>query len=92
MRNIKDYGAIGDGNALDTAAIQRAIDDGGMVYVPRGVYRTGTLYLKSNGGLHLEAGAVLRPLFFFYLIALANVKGDCLWNKKVYCNKKNFVV
>ena len=59
MRNIKDYGAIGDGNALDTAAIQRAIDDGGMVYVPRGVYRTGTLYLKSNGGLHLEAGAVL---------------------------------
>ena len=59
MRNIKDYGAVGDGIALDTAAIQRAIDDGGMVYIPEGVYRTGTLYLKSNGGLHLAAGAVL---------------------------------
>ena len=60
MRNIKDYGAVGDGVALDTAAIQRAIDDGGIVYVPEGVYRTGTIYLKSNGGLHLAAGAVLR--------------------------------
>ncbi|MBQ8741815.1 MAG: hypothetical protein IJZ03_00435 [Clostridia bacterium] len=60
MRNIKDYGAVGDGIALDTAAIQRAIDDGGMVYIPAGVYRIGTIYLKSNGGLHLAAGAVLK--------------------------------
>lgn len=60
MRNIKDYGAVGDGIALDTAAIQRAIDDGGIVYIPAGVYRIGTIYLKSNGGLHLAAGAVLK--------------------------------
>lgn len=60
MRNIKDYGAIGDGETLNTAAIQKAIDDGGMVYVPDGTYITGTLYLKSNGGLHLAPGAVLK--------------------------------
>ena len=59
MRNILDYGAVGDGVTLDTAAIQQAIDAGGMVCIPAGTWRIGTLYLKSNGGLHLEHGAVL---------------------------------
>ena len=30
-----------------------------MVYFPPGVYLSGTLYLKSNGGLDLDPGAVL---------------------------------
>lgn len=40
--NIKDFGAVGDGIADDTAAIQAAIDatpaGGGTVYVPTGLY------------------------------------------------------
>ncbi len=60
MKNVKDYGAAGDGKTLDTAAIQKAVDSGGMVYIPKGVYITGTIYLKSNGGLHLAPGAVLK--------------------------------
>lgn len=59
MRNVMDYGAKGDGKTLDTAAFQKAIDAGGMVYVPEGSYKIGSLYLKSNGGLHLAAGSVL---------------------------------
>ena len=59
MQNVRDFGARGDGFTKDTAAIQRAIDAGGMVLLPPGIYLSGTLYLKSGGGLHLECGAVL---------------------------------
>lgn len=47
-RNVKDFGAVGDGKADDTAAIQKAIDHnqgnklnkpGGVVYLPAGVYK-----------------------------------------------------
>lgn len=57
MKNVKDFGAVGDGKTLDTKAIQEAIDSGGCVYFPCGTYLTGTLYLKSNGGIFLDAGA-----------------------------------
>ena len=59
MVNVRDFGAVGDGRTKDTAAIQKAIDAGGMVHFPPGVYLSGTLYLKSNGGLDLDPGAVL---------------------------------
>ncbi len=59
MQNVKEFGAVGDGKTIDTAAIQKAIDAGGTVYIPDGTYVTGTLYLKSNGGLYLSPGATL---------------------------------
>ena len=60
MHNIVDFGAVGDGITVNTRAIQKAIDMGGTVYIPSGVFVTGTLYLKSHGGLHLAPGAVLK--------------------------------
>ncbi len=59
MRNVRDYGATGDGKTPDTAAIQRAIDAGGIVHFPAGTYLSGTIYLKSGGGLDLAPGALL---------------------------------
>ncbi|MBQ7651352.1 MAG: hypothetical protein IJS15_10355 [Victivallales bacterium] len=59
MRNVRDYGAVGDGVTSDTKAIQSAIDAGGKVVFPSGTYKTGTLFLRSHGGLYLEPGAVL---------------------------------
>ena len=59
MKNIIDFGAVGDGVTDNTAAIQRAIDAGGVVYIPAGTFVTGTIYLRSNGGLELAPGAVL---------------------------------
>lgn len=57
---VKDFGAVGDGIADDTAAIQRAIDAGGIVHFPPGVYLSGSLYLRSGGGLSLDDNAVLK--------------------------------
>ena len=65
--NVKSapYNADSTGTNLTTAAIQSAIDaassyNGGIVYVPAGVYKIGNLQLKSNIKLYLEGGAVLR--------------------------------
>ena len=59
MNNVRDFGAVGDGKTSDTAAIQRAIDAGGEVIFPPGVYKSGTLYLRSHTGLRFEPGAIL---------------------------------
>ena len=64
MFDVKAFGAKGDGQALDTASIQKAIDacqagGGGTVNFPTGTYRAGTIDLKSNVRLHLAAGATL---------------------------------
>lgn len=63
--SVEDFGAVGDGTALNTPAIQKAIDQcraegGGCVSVPRGVFLTGTLRLYSHVELHLERAAVLK--------------------------------
>ncbi len=59
MQNVRDFGAKGNGIAKDTKAIQAAIDAGGIVHFPPGTYLSGSLYLRSNGGLELEPGAKL---------------------------------
>ncbi len=62
--DARAFGAAGNGTALDSPAINAAIDachaaGGGVAYVPPGVYRSGTVVLKSNVTLYLEAGATL---------------------------------
>lgn len=62
--NLKSYGAVGDGVALDTVAVQKAIDachaaGGGAVRVPAGDFQIGTIVLKSNVTLSLDYGASL---------------------------------
>ena len=56
------HGAAGDGKADDTAALNKAVDacaaaGGGQVFFPPGRYLTGTIHLKSNLTLLLDAGA-----------------------------------
>ena len=62
--NVREFGATGDGATLDTAAVQKAIDEvtgsgGGKVTVPAGTYLLGTIILKDNVTLHLDEGSTL---------------------------------
>ena len=56
--NVKDYGAVGDGVADDTEALQSALDkaNGRTIFIPTGVYKTTrTLVYPSNTNI-LGAG------------------------------------
>ena len=62
---LTDFGAVGNGEVLCTDAFAKAIDQlykmgGGHLVVPRGIWHTGPIVLRSNIDLHLEAGAVIQ--------------------------------
>jgi hypothetical protein len=65
--NIVDYKVDNTGKTIETAKINQAISDvsgkpgGGVLYFPTGgVYLTGTLLMKSNVKLYVDAGALIR--------------------------------
>lgn len=62
--DISQYGAVGDGKTLNTAFLQKAIDDcsnsgGGRVVFPAGTFLSGTVVLKNDVTLYLTKNAVL---------------------------------
>ena len=62
--SARAFGATGDGKTLDSPAINRAIAacagaGGGTVVLPAGTYLSGSIRLKSNIHLLIDAGATL---------------------------------
>ena len=62
--DVRKYGAIGDGKALDTDAVNRAIDaaaaaGGGVVVFPAGSYLCFSIHLKSFVHLLLLQGSTI---------------------------------
>jgi len=62
--NVRAFGAAGDGKALDTAAVNKAIDaaaaaGGGTVTFAAGSYLCHSIHLKSNVALYLDMGATI---------------------------------
>ena len=62
--NVRNFGAKGDGKALDTDAVNKTIDaaaakGGGTVYLPAGTYLCFSIRLKSNITIYLENGATI---------------------------------
>jgi len=62
--DVRDFGAAGNGQVLDTEAINKAIREasgagGGTVWFPAGTYLSFSIHLESNIPLYLDQGAVL---------------------------------
>ncbi len=62
--NVRQFGAKGDGQTLDSTAINQTIETaasagGGTVYFPAGTYLSGSIHLKSNITLYLGAGSTI---------------------------------
>lgn len=62
---ITDHGAVGDGQTLNTKAIQSAIDrcasdGGGVLVVPKGTFLTGSVFFKQGVDLHVAKDGVLK--------------------------------
>jgi polygalacturonase len=62
--DVRSFGAKGDGKAVDTAAINAAIEaaaaaGGGTVYFPSGAYLSFSIHLKSKVDLYLSQGCAL---------------------------------
>lgn len=63
--DVRQFGARGDGKAVDTAAVQKALDEcghagGGTVRFPAGTYLSQPISLHSKTTLLLDEGATLK--------------------------------
>ncbi len=61
-RDVKNFGAVGNGVTLDTAALQSAIiacPSGGSVWLHNGLFLSGTIFLKNNMTLFIDPTATL---------------------------------
>jgi polygalacturonase len=63
--SITDNGAVGDACTLNTKAIQKTIDacaaaGGGTVVIPKGIFVSGSIFLKQGVALEIEKDGVLK--------------------------------
>lgn len=72
--SITDFGGVGDGKTLNTKAFREAIyriehlRGGTLLYIPPGVYLTGSFNLTSHMTLYLARGAVIKATTVTHLL------------------------
>ena len=94
--SITDFGAINGGQVLCTQAFAQAIDavskkGGGKVIVPRGIWLTGPITLKSNIEIYTEGGAmvVFSTDKSLYPLVETNFEGFNTWRCMSPVNGRN---
>jgi len=86
--NVKDFGAVGDGVADDTAAIQAAINTSKQyIYIPQGNYRTtATINLSAVGKYIFGAGNQTT------IISAEHTNGPVFQIKQRACRLENLFI
>ena len=62
--DLSDYGIESNPHIVQTQKIQKIIDEaaangGGVIYIPEGIYKSGSLFFKQGTHLYLSKGATL---------------------------------
>ena len=94
--NVKTYGAVGDGTAMDTAAFQKALDacaaaGGGTVTVPPGHYLIGSIVMGNRTTLQLEKQAALigSPNIADYPLGRVRYEGEFVQGHRALISAEN---
>jgi polygalacturonase len=85
--SIKDFGGVGDGKTVNTWPFRKAVYrishmrriGGTMLYVPPGVWLTGSFNLTSHMTLYLARGAILKATQVFFYFSLEIVTTGIDW-------------
>lgn len=81
--SVRDFGAVGDGSADDTAAIQATLNSGAKnIYFPSGNYKiTNTLILPSVNGLRIVQAGTLSAVITKHFSGPAVIwnSGEAVW-------------
>ena len=88
--NVKDFGAVGDGFADDTAAIQAAINAGRNVFLPTGVYKTTSkITITNNNQVVCGAGRSTQIILYKTTDPVIELVGavDTVEVKNLYINR-----
>ena len=92
--NILDFGVKDDGN-IYTKELQNLIDkvslSGGLLYIPKGTYLSGALFIKGNVSVYLEKGAVLKASDDIndFPLSLTRIEGETCEYYPALLNFKN---
>jgi hypothetical protein len=76
--NVKDFGAVGDGVANDTAAIQAALSagSGSTVYIPPGIYLVSSLTMPTKTTIcGVGRGSVLKASGTGNILVINGISG-----------------